>query len=166
MSTLTSRSLSILVVAIVFACMGTASAQDSQQKLLRWFDVQAKQSVRAFFEEVDNGIVKLKTKNGESYSIAVDRLSSANQRYIKNLQAKSNDPAAAAKNDAQPQAVPENNDAQPVAKPIAGSLAKPKTMYGVRWEPMDNLVTDQKIPDAENKPVFWFRVLGDLEGFM
>ena len=55
---------------------------------------------------------------------------------------------------------------QVFAKPLNGNQGNAKKMYGVRWEPLDKLLTDQPVADAENKPVFWFRVLGDLEGFM
>jgi hypothetical protein len=165
MSNLNFRSLCILLAAILIANVGTTSAQESKPKLLRWYDVQSRQSVRAYFDSVENGLVKIKTKDGETYSIAIDRLSSANQRYVKNQQSKHQPPTPAPSVD-QPNAAAEMDDARPVAQPVAENLIQPKSMYGIRWEPMDDLVTNQPVPATDNKPIFWFRVLGDLEGFM
>ena len=114
---------------------------------------------------MENGFVKLKSKEGEAYSIAIDRLSPANQRYIKNLQANPTDqPAAPLQVVGQPNAAA-GDDAQPVTKAMADNLTQTKSLYGIRWEPMDDLLTEPGIPQT-NKPIFWFRVLGDLEGFM
>ena len=165
------RPLFHVAVAVIIVNGSLATAQDSKQKLLRWSDVQTKQSIRAYFDGLENGVVTLKTNSGETYSIAVDRLSSANQRFIRNLETNGNDQADSQNDKDQPPAVPNNNDrinqaGQQAAQPIERIPDVTQKMYGIRWQPMDKLLTNQPIADAENKPVFWFRVLGDLEGLM
>lgn len=187
----TSWSFSVLLVAI--AWVGAASAQTSDQKLIRWFDVQSKQTIRAYFDGVTNDNVRLKTKSGETVSISINRLSDTNQRYIRNVQktADNQNPAKkvgfisnvdsttktktenanADKADAHPDAIAKPKTKKKPApgkvknqKPSAPILAKSKPMYGVNWLPIDRVLTEQ--PIENKKPVFWFRVLGDLEGFM
>ena len=78
-----SRPLSCLLIAVAVAFCSTSTGQDSEVKVRRWLDSQTGKSVRAYFAGVDNGMVTLETKKGDSYTIALDRLSKSDQKYIK-----------------------------------------------------------------------------------
>lgn len=150
-----------LCFALVFSLLiSTTTVSQDAHKVRRWRDQQTGQSVRAYFAGLENGIVRLETKKGDSFSIALERLRNSDQKYVRKLEK------------SQPDQVGEMNlplvqlPQRDVGK-TAKQLTRPKKIYGIDWVPIKDAIDEgRQVSVAEDKPVFWFRVLGDLEGFM
>ena len=164
-----SRPLSVFLALTVVGACATSIAQDSTPKVRRWLDAQSGMAVRAYFAGIENGVVNLKTRKGDSYSIALERLSTTDRKYVRNLLERESGPPAAAGDGGVPPAIANQQANQ--QPPDGQPQAQPSERFGIQWYPIDSVLIDEQQADgnlkpANDKPVFWFRVLGDLEGFM
>ncbi|MEM7453827.1 MAG: SHD1 domain-containing protein [Planctomycetota bacterium] len=156
------RAQSILPMFLLIALLGTTSlsfAQDEEHKVRRWTDLQTGQTVRAFLADIDGGVVTLQTRNGESFTIAHHRLSGTDQRYLRNHVEEAELTASLARNLAPVEGIPVNGQ--------GGNVSDASSAPGYRainWQPMETAVSEEG--NDSGKPVFWFRVLGDLDGLM
>ena len=153
----TPSFLPVFMLAILIGA--TTFAQDDDRKVRRWTDLQSGQSVRAFLAEVDNGIVTLQTRDGRTFEIDHNRLSNSDRRYIRN-QLDDRELAAAL----QPETAA--GDRVQFARPTGNSRdnSSEPGYKSIDWTPMEEALASSD--NEDDKPVFWFRVLGDLDGFM
>ncbi len=174
-----TRYIVLLLVAasVLFSNLRIANADDGFISR-EWRSQDGEYSIQAVFVKYDNEtkLVDLRREDNEIIQVPVLGLCQRDRRYIlrmiKPKRPKSKDlkQKTASKppktNDDQPRRSTELVDSsrkktrRPNAKPIAGIL----------WHPSinDALLSaggDTTKPD-DDRPIMWFRVLGDLDGFM
>ncbi len=67
-------------------CRGSEDERRSDaRELRRWSDATGKYSVEATFVELRDGNVRIRRKSGRVISVPIDRLSKADQRYVRDL---------------------------------------------------------------------------------
>ncbi len=170
-----------LLASIVVVCMtiDLANAQDSDLQSRTWKSKNGKHSIEAVLSDYDRltKTVLLEDNNGEPIEVPIDQLSSADRRFVARemrQRAKSTDlsdrsPAS------NPFAQKTNNDSEVEAtvkqKPEIRRrrVGDSKNLYGIRWQAGVEdamLVATGKETNRDDRPIMWFRVLGDLEGYM
>lgn len=174
----------IIMAAIAVSCMAIhcefASSQETEKiefSERNWTDSSGQHSVRGILFSCENGIVTLKKADGKFVEIDRKQLSASDQRYVANhlrraraaerdaiLKAKQGSTAAKKSNVDSGAATDAHRDTEKRTEVIKG-LPQPKKMFGVNW-----YKTAQEASQVANanddKPIVWFRVLGDLAGHM
>ncbi len=123
----------------------------------------------------DHHVATLKQSDGTVIEVPFKSLSRKDQRYIKtwlrqqrntDSEAKANagqDDSKAAESQSQ------NNTRSATSGKSIRATEKTKTMYGINWHKSGEPALASARGDAstqDDRPIMWFRVLGDLEGFM
>lgn len=154
---------SFLVVVILLFAEPSVNASDGLGQPLRtWEDESGKYQVKAKFKSYERGQVALLKANGEEKTIDYRRLSEKDRRYVRDVvnqskpktppPAKSTEPADASRLDSDRAEAPESDIAE----------LKPNQRYGV-----DLYGTPQEVLKSNpDQPLIWFRILGDIDGFM
>lgn len=153
-----------------------------------WRDATGKYQVLATWKKYEDRTLTLETADGREIEISIDRISSADQSYavkkIRSARRKATTAESVAENQnreadvlasvQEPIEPLESNTALPNVgqRPLEPTVGNPKprfstgdldTLYGVDWHSMDKA---EQIAAQRDKPIMWFRVLGDLTGFM
>lgn len=166
----------VMAVALCFMVPGVsifAAPADPDSGLRKWTDATGRFEVVAKFVEVSDGKIVLQRKDNEVIRVDHQRLSTSDQLYIaQHLQKALNArfvETASSKRMLDTKAEP-TNPRSPLAveakfKELAEiKAASEKELYGIRW--IESHEEAERIAQLTNKPIMWFRVLGDLEGFM
>ena len=164
------------LACIFFAFVGLAFAGKSE--LRTWTDSTGTHSVEASFAGCLNGNVKLRKVTGIEVSLPLDKLSLSDRNFIRNHLRASRPvvrrslPRVAANVNVDPIAEP-SGDARRVARAAGAPQALRANgkagengatqLIGINWHASSSDATG---PGQKEKPVIWFRVLGDLAGFM
>ena len=156
------RRLAIpLAVFAQIALAIIATADDDPSVARTWRDRTGEYEVQATLVHVDTdrGVVSLRKTDGEEVSVPLDRLSWDDRSYVTDyLRSR-----AETGRDNTASAGQSFND------PPRSDLFNVVSLYGVQWHR-----TPQSAESAANgqsgkgddKPIMWFRVLGDLAGYM
>ena len=145
---------------LIFLVGGSVLAQTAELKTRSWTDSLSQRSVRARLVSVDEGMVKLKTHDGEIHTIQLARLGKSDQRYIEH---RLKDPEIKQQLQSNADRMDQQNPLamlNPIQRVNQGELA----YRDIPWRPMDDLVNDGV--EKNDKPIYWLRVLGDLDGLM
>lgn len=167
-----------MVLAVLYfthATVAIASPEDPIARFRKWVDSTGKFEVEAKFVEVRDGKIVLERKDREVIRVDHQRLSKGDQLYVaEHLQkalTASREETAVSKRSAitgartTPPEQAETVKAVQVFKDLTEITAdSEKELYGIRW--IESHEEAEEIALETNKPIMWFRVLGDLEGFM
>ncbi len=161
-----------LLAALMAFTGSLATAQDSSRanKMRRWTDTQTKQSIRAKVIQADSGKVTLEDRNFNQIEIAFDRLSKSDRKFLK---ANFGEDVGIAKATSNGRIHGANGgqfnlgglNGGNFQMPGAARLAQNEQGWrSVNWTPQGDL--EQVLSANDDRPIFWFRVLGELDGNM
>ena len=148
-----------------------ASAEDGagqtfDLKTRVWTDTSGEYRLNAALVAYQDRELTLRKEDGSEIQISVDKLSRADRQFVANRlrEARQNrEPQPRAGEGSEPKSdVTENNKPIVVDKSIHA-----RQMYGIDWyDTKDSLIVASADNPKDEKPIMWFRVLGDLSGFM
>lgn len=118
-----------------------------------WIDSTGSFKIEATFVSFERGRVTLRPKSGKEIAVPFGRLSSDDQNYVQKLTRRTS--------------LNEGGERKSIpSRPTRAKIdSKPDEMYGIKWQ--DSVDDAVKIASMTNdKPIMWFRVLGDLNGLM
>ena len=147
------------MLAIVLGCLCEVTAAERNHVLPQrtWRSKAGDHAVAANLLESKQGKVLLRKSDGKHIWVALTDLCDSDQRYVKTH----------AQNLTKPSVNPfEVGTTPPKASKTSAAEAGQSSgemMYGVQWHEGEQA---RRLASAQGKPVMWFRVLGDLEGFM
>ena len=128
-------------IAFGLGLLGAQAEENSMASMREWKSKNGKFSVTASFDSYDAASRKVTLKKEDSTSIQVPllKLSAADQSFVKEQAGQSK------------------------------SGGKPIKLYGIQWQPkMEEALSEaagQSAP-SDDRPVMWFRVLGQLDDGM
>ncbi len=167
MKTIHRRRVRVIQLLGILAVCGMAAAslpaQDfgPRQVLRRWTDTQTNQAVRARLVNLRNGIVTLRGRNDETWMIDQEHLSRRDWRFIEKQLSRLENEVAGQTRD------PELDALSPAVQSPPDDSAAEFVWQSIRWYPVEQVVNESNAnQDMLDRPVFWLRVLGDLNGFM
>ena len=170
------------LVAAAFAIISFAGSSDTvlhaENQALQfelenrtWVDATGDFHVEAKLVEYANQKLTLEKKDRSLIQIRVDQLSAPDKQYLgRQLQLAR---IYSRKKEVNPQV--ETGDSKPIAAKEVSTTASKHTklnresekMYGIDWYPRTAGIQLAKSLGREDaKPILWFRVLGELDGFM
>ena len=133
------------------------AGQFKSSRVREWTDKSGAHSLEAVLVGYQDGTVRLRKQDGSQISVGLDQLSTADQGFVRRERRRSMASRHRQRSVARPVANP-----SPVANP---NRAASRRMVGIDW--CDSSEAAISVAQATNdKPVMWFRVLGDLDGFM
>ncbi len=146
-----------LAGALMIMSLASPTHVRGEDELRTWTDDTGEYEVLARWVSTNRAreTVTLELSDGELVTLPLDRLSRSDRKYVEQAKSK-------------PNATPAKVENSPTRTPKA--KANTKTLYGIRW--FDDLraagqaASGSKKTTSDDKPIFCFRVLGDLEGFM
>ena len=128
----------------------------------QWTDSTGEHSTTAMLVSYENRRVTLKTDSGRSVTLSVDRLSDTDRVYLgRRIRLARSRVAREAKAGVLAEQTTSVQPRPRFREPSSGEDSV--QMYGVDWYESEEA---SRLAMAENKPIMWFRVLGDLSGFM
>ncbi len=159
----------------VLSCAGTANAVETASASPRtWSDQAGKHSVRATYLAYSEGIVQLRKADDSELTVPLKALSESDQKYvIEQLRRKS----LAKRRSSRRVAVTAKRNAVAKSKEVevdpdsevvsVARVAEGESLFGIHWQSSPESIRAAASADEEDlKPIMWFRVLGDLAGFM
>ena len=169
------KKIYLAISACVLIALNSSplSANDDPLDSFRtWKDRSGKHEIEAQLVDSANSQVRLKKPDGTLISVPLKSLSNADKWFVRNelRRRKANPSNAKTPNDIRNQ--PKNKLLKDKAEPDrkASDLAKridTKKLFGIQWhQNRDSAELAAKQNPKQPKPIMWFRVLGDLEGFM
>ena len=129
-----------------------------------WTDASGKYQIAASLVGYHDRTLILESANEKQIRISVDNISKSDQRYTLNRvsqarrKSKPIQPRSASERKATQAAAPEK-----LASPSRPALQNTSKLYGIDWHPIEQA---ERVATIEKKPILWFRVLGDMTGFM
>ncbi len=163
--------------ALVFATLSlcqSAWSQPADYPSRSWHDRQGQLVGEAVFVgyDYDSQLVQLRAGDDQLIEISVKRLAPKDRRYLLKVLREIN-----------PQPLPPRRTAKRKTSKLQsggsadvvdhgtspGRAARGKMLYGIRWQAsVDQALLAGRGSETsdDDRPVMWFRVLGDLEGFM
>ncbi len=191
---LANRAVMAVLVCAAIVLTPTSAAGDGevlefQDQARCWKDATGKFEVVAALAKYQQRELTLHTNDGKSIVVPIDRISKRDQAYAINkirLARRQARPAAAPSEPRQPvfttsrranisNRLPKHDNRVPnltsllpkTAKlPVNAAPTSPQNdemLFGVHWQPIDRA---EQLAAEQDKPIMWFRVLGDLSGFM
>lgn len=137
-----------------------------------WKDRSGRHSLEAELVGYENSIVELKKEDGTTISIPLKELSNSDKWYVRKEIKSRRSPATGTVQPVKKREAPEKTEPTPRTRLTQkelkdlGRQIKTKRLFGLEWhENPESFAAASKLSRSE-KPVMWFRVLGDLEGFM
>lgn len=150
------RRLIVLSLLTAFVFCGITSGLDAVERekprprVRTWTDATGEYQVKASFIDYKDDTVSLRRADGTQVEVAFDRLSASDQKRVQY--------EARRKAAAQPRT--------PKVAAAANVTASPeRRLYGISWQASPERACEVAAT-AGDKPVVWFRVLGDLTGYM
>ena len=151
---------SIFWLGVVFAINLSGVLVGQEAKLFDgsriWTDDSGKHNVNARLVGYEEGQVTLRKSDNSEIKVSIDTLSSADREYLDRLSRAVNLASKEAQNSSDEQS-------RQIPVPADRKDLESQEKYGINWYNIDDSFVVAK---AENKPIMWFRVLGDLNGFM
>ena len=128
----------------------------SGQEYRTWTSLKGDHRIEAQYLDYDSKTkqVELATKNDETISVDIYKLSVTDQRFIKRVARK------------RPQSEAQKSSAAKTRRETAG---RKKRKFGIHWTlDLENAlkVAEGKSSPSDDRLVMWLRVLGELDGFM
>jgi hypothetical protein len=169
-STARRSTFCLIWIAVSCTALQTVRADDGSvafdNETRCWRDTSGEYEFNAALIRYHNRQVTLRAEDGKTIDVPLDNLSTPDRVYLARQRR-----LARKRSSIRGDELPDRRDlaslnnpadaAAPVTKQNRGG--PPEQLFGVDWYSMD---TAQEIAQSENKPVMWFRVLGDLSGFM
>lgn len=169
-------SRNILLIAAMIALLASSSlsllAQTSgPDKWRTWKSKDGKDAIEASYVSYDrrSRIVSLLDRNGNQIHVNIAQLGRADRKYISTVAKPGNSfgkssifaPSIAAETDRA------NVEAElPKSESASRETGRRQRLYGINWIPgVENALAIAR-SEKEKRPVMWFRVLGELDGFM
>jgi hypothetical protein len=159
---------SLAIAFVVTITLSSLTAQTfAQEKIRNWRSHDGGESIRASFVKFDKetDIVSLQDESGEQIEVEITLLSRADRRYV----AKEFKKSSKAKH---LESVFKKNDASEATLPATVNLKSDRDpsrtfrRYGINWtEGIDKAIAKAS-ERGKQRPLMWFRVLGDLNGLM
>ena len=151
----------LMVTANVAAGSELMIADDSRV----WQDSSKSHTINAALVSYASRNLTLKTSDGRTISISIDKVSKPDQVYaMRKIQTAR---AKLSLSQRQPLKAKSNTRIvrghKAVRPTLTASTASAEKLYGVNWLPLDQA---ESVAAKENKPILWLRVLGDMKGFM
>ena len=154
--------LSVVLLGGLAAMPSCAVADETAEDYRTWSDDSGEHQVEAALVDYVQGKVRLSKKDGGEVTIAYRRLSDVDRQYVRDVISRRKEaetPTVSPFNPSTPS--PSTVDDMAVERSVPREQ-KTKELYGIQW--VDSL--DRAVEATGLKPIVWFRVLGDLEGFM
>ena len=160
---------SILAITLCFAVVQTCLAEEETRQ---WKSADGKYSMEGQLIDFvrKSKTVTIEKTDGKQIEIDFGKLSKEDQRYVNRFQfartqkAKENELPKLKKSNTK------HNERRNRQRSRAQSPTKSLAMYGVNWVPNMEQALSAAAGKSENtaddRPVMWFRVLGDLAGYM
>jgi hypothetical protein len=150
----------IMILLVLFV-----SENSGQEPMRQWSSRYKNETVEASFQSYDRRTkrVSLRLQNGESIHVDLKQLSRSDQRYVTGVARNNLDNAKTNKR----KVVTGKEKNQPRSQ--RSDSTREVTAYGIQWTPgVENALKNAagKESAADDRPVMWLRVLGDLDGFM
>lgn len=163
------RSMPLLLAFLLAGTHLSATlAQDDPIESFRtWKDRTGKYEIEAELVRYERSIVELKKTDGSVIQVPLKDLSNADKWFVrkqlKQLKARGNaqKPVLQVKQPVAEKEKVEKKDNIRLAKNL-----DTKKMYGIEWHQTPESLQAVADSSKSQKPVMWFRVLGDLEGYM
>lgn len=146
-----------LACAAVFWCHAALHAETPRT----WKDASGRFRVEASFVAHEDGVVQLRKTDGTTISVPWEKLSSSDRRFV--LARDDNEPATTESS--------ANRASTPSTVAVGKTTAKrekfrSESLYGINWYKPQDIGNVAGVGQKSQKPVMFFRVLGDLDGFM
>ncbi len=134
-------------------------AQDART----WRSADGTQAMQASFIEYDSKskTVELETSNSNTVKVRLTNLSPADQRFVKLIARKNRK--------ARPLSIQTEKSENTVAKSKQRAANVGRKLFGINWTlDLENALVAARGREtpADDRPVMWLRVLGDLNGYM
>jgi hypothetical protein len=158
----------VTMLTFMFVNTSKLAGREPTNKLPQrtWRSSTGRYAVAARLLDCREGKVQLRKADGKHIWVSMADLSDADQRYVRSqrqlLSQRPPNPFAVGT------AAPEPPVADSAPKGIrrqdqSAERPRAEVMYGVQWYDMEDA---SQLASADDKPMMWFRVLGDLDGFM
>lgn len=157
-------SLLIAVAGLCVVGSDLATAADDS-RVRTWTDRSGMYTVEATLEAYADGTVRLKKPGGDEIVLELEQLSTRDQGYVRRenrrrvTTRRGESTSAGSDHVASKQVAAEQ---QPESPPRRQLKANSEQLYGINWYDSPARAVAAK----QDKPILWFRVLGDLDGFM
>ncbi len=160
-------------VAAISCCLLVATGHCfAEQEVRTWTDDTGRHDVEATFVDYVDGNVLLLKDDGSEIAVPLERLSSSDRGYVQyelrrksiNERRRPSSVHASAPMVSRDEEVERISDGSPDAVRVVGDSQE---LFGVNWHtPVESAFQTAGAGQKEQRPVMWFRVLGDLSGFM
>ncbi len=146
------------------------NASEASREARVWTDVTGEYQVQATYLDYDRGRVQLRKEDGSELSVALESLSSADRDLIRQIQRQKyldhrRQRRLDANGSADDSQSTSRTETPPPRNADLGHDNSCEQLYGINWhDSREGAVAAAQ--QAGDKPIMWFRVLGDLKGFM
>ena len=158
--------LSFVLLACFAALPPSAVADETADETAEdyriWADDSGEHQIEAALVDYVRGKVRLSKRDGVEVTIAYRRLSEIDRQYVREVISQRKEADAPTVSPFKPSTLPPATVGDMAVERSVPSEQKPKELYGIQW--VNSL--DKAVEAKGSKPIVWFRVLGDLEGFM
>ena len=154
--------LSFVLLACFAALPSSAVADETAEDYRIWADDSGEHQIEAALVDYVRGKVRLSKKDGVEVTIAYRRLSEVDRQYVREVISQRKEADAPTVSPFKPSTLPPSTAGDMAVERSVPSEQKTKELYGIQW--VNSL--DRAVEATGLKPIVWFRVLGDLEGFM
>ena len=153
-------------------CLAAFSLHAEEQVLTfdvdprRWRDATGKYQVDATLIKYRDRNVTLRISDGTTIDVPLERLCTTDLAYVSRHRRIARRAQANGAGESTEEALTSNKHAekQPDStKPALDHSAPAERLFGIDWYSLDDA---QALAQRSDKPIMWFRVLGDLSGFM
>ena len=157
-------------IALTLLLGTTVSSQENRT----WTSRNGKHTTVATLTDYDtqSKTVILLNQDGATIHVPLKKLSRSDQRFVKRAQSPKSVPNQSGKNDTAVDADEKKTSRKRFTRKRTANRSKSydtELGYGIQWTPgMENALASAagSVSSDDDRPVMWFRVLGDLKGYM
>jgi hypothetical protein len=148
-------------VTISVACLSAAS-QESSEHFRTWEDESGAYQIDAIFTEYMSGKVKLLRRDGQAVTVDYRRLSPDDREYVRSLvtRERAKNPRHELSEGNVSKGGAPRSEEDPRGE--VNSRLKPEEKFEIDWYGSPQAV----VASNSDRPLIWFRILGDIDGFM
>lgn len=159
-----SAICSFLAAAICCCQISLSAAAEGDQPLVRtWTDRTGVYTIDASLVDCQDGTARLQRTDGMEISVELKLLHATDRSYVRDEMRQRTRAQRLAKS----QATPVTRVSRDVGTASSiDSDSDSERLYGIDWYPTTESALTVASSGSDAKPVYWFRVLGDLNGFM